>query len=867
MAVKAVAWAPVVQGDESASVVGALSSGSSSPRPNFNVSKLKTGSSAATSAVQGTNTMGTSPTHGNSAPKLKTVSSPIQVSLNNIMQQVKRRNSDEQESYWIKSVQADCVFAAAIVAHSLVIGFDVQMALIIGDNDNINDHLVLNSVMLAVKGTLNTIFTVELLLRGRAWGKSYLCSSNGFFDLFLVITGWTDILIVLSGVELIEQVGAMIYACRLLRLVRIFRLFAIVPALRLIVEGLASTTVASGWTVTLLLLLAYVGALLTTDLLAPEMPDLYGGVGQSIFTHVRLALVEAWPDIASPMMRSSGLWAFYLTAFMLICNMALLNVVTGLICEKVLQITSKQPPPTLEERLETVDNWRDSLDRVFTHFDADCDGQLSEAEYSQLLKTRDLQELLKDMGVGLPLDHYSVLNVLDKDVKGYLSCDELLDGLNRQRGTRSDHLSQTLQCDLAQRTHQLMVASVDFEEKAKAASREETRSMHKRLVSELRRPVNDIEDCELQNLEDASAELLQRVQGLKSTCLFSRDAAKARWPLVSLEDCSMQTPCDSPIKVKQAGTGSVGDHSSRSSSHSSIRAGFEGEGAGAAGHRGSSPDTPKGGRGRGGGSSSCSSGCIGGSSSSKSQCRLEMEVPDISHDSLEESGILCRSTEACCGSVDSPRFGSLGPLSGLSPSGAGMLHVVVLGLHGLRSSGEFMFTGSFDTYVTLRIGALECRTPTVVYNSGAAWAFGEPTLFSLELQHPAHALQLLTPTLPALEAEVMNAWLITDDSLGVATVNLEGLSMGRWHRRRKRLGGRQGGELELALRWEAPDEADVIDSWQGESLSSGSQSPEATAVWKAGTHAFQDLRLALSPPDAEQQSLQGIPSLTALVAV
>jgi len=130
-------------------------------------------------------------------------------------------------------------------------------------------------------------------------------------------------------------------------------------------------------------------------------------------------------------------------------------------------------------------------------------------------------------------------------------------------------------------------------------------------------------------------------------------------------------------------------------------------------------------------------------------------------------------------------------------------------VHGVKSCGEAPFAGSFDTYVVLRVGSLECRTQRACYDAGAAWAFGEAQVFELG-QGAAPPLQgegAGGGARLALEAEVMSTWLISDEVLGTASVDLAGLEPGFWRRRRRRLSGRQGGELELAVRLEPEGEA------------------------------------------------------------
>jgi len=757
--------------------------------------------------------------------QLRKHASPKLVALRGLQQQVRRHGTSNstEPSYWIKTMKADFFFAGAIVVHSILLGFMVQVDL--ESHGNPGEIAPAPAVVfLVVRSVLMLVFSVELVLRTQAWGRDYLLSINGVFDVFLVLSSWIDLALELSGVALVEQVASAMHICRLLRLVRMFRLFAIVPALRLIVAGLMGTVVASLWAVCLLLLLAYAGSLLCTDVLHDQVPELFGSVPLSIFTHVKLALVEAWPDISAPMVEHSRLWCLYLAAFMLVSNMALLNVVTGLICEMVMDIAHHTSPPTAEENMAAHNEQRLAMQRLFAKADVNGDGTVSEAEYLELLKTFQMQGELRDFGVGLPLDHFHILSVLDVDNNGCLSHDEFVDGLARQCGTRSDHLSQTFQFDLSERTHQILESAAETENAAKAAVRRSLRRISRRLFrridaqmtrastgqakkSQARHSASELATSDsLLGLEEVSSALREQLQGLRAACLDAgRASCRAPAP-VSVEDVPLakwpdtKGSCQAGAIEKMrfsAGTGGIGGQSSGSGSSgvlgnpSSVSKSKADALSASGGSRRSSRTSSSSSR-------SSSSSESGSRSRSRSRGCSGSRGSRASGSSGRRSG---RSGSKIRSLQGSPRFGRFA-----SPMGvAGTLRVQVLGVHGLRNSGEPFFSGSFDTYIVLRLGALECRTGRACYRMGAAWSFGDAQVFDLQgLAASSPANQQ-----PSLVAKVMNAWLVSDDILGAASVDLRQLEPGCWHRRRAKLDGRQSGELELALRFEPADEAEA----------------------------------------------------------
>ena len=70
----------------------------------------------------------------------------------------------------------------------------------------------------------------------------------------------------------------------------------------------------------------------------------------SFLTHIKLVLVEGWPEISDAMLSDSNFWAAYLVVFILLSNFALLNLVTGVVCERVMELARQLPPKSHEER-------------------------------------------------------------------------------------------------------------------------------------------------------------------------------------------------------------------------------------------------------------------------------------------------------------------------------------------------------------------------------------------------------------------------------------------------------------------------------------------------------------------------------------
>merc|ERR1719174_1898249 len=96
------------------------------------------------------------------------------------------------------------------------------------------------------------------------------------------------------------------------------------------------------WSFVLMMILIYVGTLFCVILLKdvdgpPDIEKHFGSVAKGLFTHFQVVTLEDWPDISDSVMQASGnsIWAVYFIIFILVTSLALMNLVTGVVCEKL----------------------------------------------------------------------------------------------------------------------------------------------------------------------------------------------------------------------------------------------------------------------------------------------------------------------------------------------------------------------------------------------------------------------------------------------------------------------------------------------------------------------------------------------------
>jgi len=173
--------------------------------------------------------------------------------------------------------------------------------------------------------------------------------------------------------------------------------------------------------------------------------------------------------------------------FICVANLALLNLVTGVVVDQVLAVSRKMPPPSHEAQEEHLTHFRGQLEILFKQADKDRSGTLSQDEQVQLLKACDTQKVLYKLGVGLPLHKDQFLMVLDDDeASGSSTFNVWWEGLRRLRGTRHDHLSGGLQYEFRVLNRQLNSKICDAERRLCWSSSATTRNscvhIHKRTA-------------------------------------------------------------------------------------------------------------------------------------------------------------------------------------------------------------------------------------------------------------------------------------------------------------------------------------------------------------------------------------------------
>ena len=177
------------------------------------------------------------------------------------------------------------------------------------------------SVLIALDRTALVIFIVEIVAK-------LLVYRLGFFR-----SGWNVFDFVVVGVTL-APLGEGVSVLRSLRILRALRLISVVPSMRKVVNALLRAIPGMTSVLTLLLLVFYVAAVMSTKLFGSAFPDWFGTVGASFYTLFQIMTLESWSmGIVRPVMEVYPLaWLFFIV-FILLTTFAVLNLFIAIVVD------------------------------------------------------------------------------------------------------------------------------------------------------------------------------------------------------------------------------------------------------------------------------------------------------------------------------------------------------------------------------------------------------------------------------------------------------------------------------------------------------------------------------------------------------
>mmetsp|Transcript_132133 Transcript_132133/g.329536 ORF Transcript_132133/g.329536 Transcript_132133/m.329536 type:complete len:292 (+) Transcript_132133:3-878(+) len=227
---------------------------------------------------------------------------------------------------------------------------------------------------------------------------------------------------------------------RLVRVIRLCRVLKHVRELRTLIISIAASMKALVWTILLLLMLIYTASLVVTqavfekrqaiheaglDVDVDDLMSMFGDLGLTM-----LSMFEAlfggqdWDVFLTPLMEHISPWlALPYSVFILFGLLTIMNAITGVFVDNVLQCTKKN------EEMYLVNNVRE----LFSKIPNGMNGTMSWKVFESLLNTQQMREAIHAINLE-PADARGLFRLLDADNSGCVCAQEFFAGCLRLRG-------------------------------------------------------------------------------------------------------------------------------------------------------------------------------------------------------------------------------------------------------------------------------------------------------------------------------------------------------------------------------------------------------------------------------------------------
>ena len=175
--------------------------------------------------------------------------------------------------------------------------------------------------MSIIDSLILAIFTIEIIIK-------ILYRRFSFFK-----NGWNIFDFVIIGIALIPSSGPL-SVLRTLRIFRAMRLLSVVPSMRKVTQALFVAIPGILSVGSIIILIFYVSAVLSTNFFGNEFEQWFGNIGRSMFTLFQIMTLESWSmGIVRPIMDTFSLaWAFFVP-FILVTSFAVLNLFIGILVD------------------------------------------------------------------------------------------------------------------------------------------------------------------------------------------------------------------------------------------------------------------------------------------------------------------------------------------------------------------------------------------------------------------------------------------------------------------------------------------------------------------------------------------------------
>ncbi|CAE7733383.1 SCN11A, partial [Symbiodinium pilosum] len=296
------------------------------------------------------------------------------------------------------------------------------------------------------------------------FGREFFCSYDRV-NLF-----WNYLDTVLVGISIVETVLVMVLVedteigmsnklrtmriVRLTRLIRLMRAVRFFQGLRTLIYSIFYTLKALAWSLVLLLLMIYVLGILLTDATlahvisyenATVIPDdstdellfnHFGSLHLSMHTLFRSITGGLdWSNVAEALAPLNWIWVYLFSAYIAFCLFAVLNVMTGVFCQRATELAERDHEAQLLGLQMENERVRDESRTLFRSFDVAKQGSLTLLEFELMFQRDDIKASLQVLDIEVSeADAWRFFRLLDTDGDGDVTEDDFIEGVLHLRG-------------------------------------------------------------------------------------------------------------------------------------------------------------------------------------------------------------------------------------------------------------------------------------------------------------------------------------------------------------------------------------------------------------------------------------------------
>ena len=164
-----------------------------------------------------------------------------------------------------------------------------------------------------------TIFVLELTAKMAVYRRRFFTNGWNLFDFVIV------------GISLMPATGNL-SVLRAFRVLRVLRMFSVVPKLRAVVQALLEAVPSMASIIVVLMLVYYVTAVLANQLFGEKFEPWFGTIGRAMYSLFEIMTFDNWSSgIVRPVMETyPWAWIFFLP-FIIVTSFAVLNLFIAII--------------------------------------------------------------------------------------------------------------------------------------------------------------------------------------------------------------------------------------------------------------------------------------------------------------------------------------------------------------------------------------------------------------------------------------------------------------------------------------------------------------------------------------------------------